>query len=58
MVDRKSILVRLPPAVKRGVDEHAKRLDISRNQIIVEAVTLYLEHIEKNRQPTRDIWWK
>lgn len=58
MVDRKSILVRLPPAVKRGVDEQSGRLGISRNQFIADAVQLYLDEIEKDRTRTKNIWWK
>ena len=58
MVDRKSILVRLPPAVKRGVDEQSERLGISRNQFIADAVQLYLDEIEKDRKKTKNIWWK
>ena len=68
MVNRKSILVRLPPAVKRGVDEHSERLGISRNQFIADAVELYLDEgdfydrrgteAEKDRKKTKNIWWK
>jgi len=58
VVDRKSILVRLPPAVKRGVDEQSERLGISRNQFIADAVQLYLDEIEKDRTRTKNIWWK
>jgi len=58
VVERRSILVRLPPATKQGVDEHSERLGLSRNQFIVDAVELYLEHVAKDRTPVRDVWWK
>ncbi len=68
MVKTKSILVRLPPAVKRGVDEQSERLGISRNQFIADAVELYLDEgdfydrrgteVEKDRKKAKNIWWK
>jgi len=58
VVERKSILVRLPPAIKQGVDDQAKESGVSRNKIIVEAVTLYLKDLKNGPKPTRDTWWK
>jgi predicted DNA-binding protein len=68
VVKTKSILVRLPPAVKRGVDEQSERLGISRNQFIADAVELYLDEgdfydrrvaeVEKDRKKAKNIWWK